>query len=421
MKIRLLLLFTGWIALCLIACQPEKPNNIPTEEETTSLLKKGNWMAELRGDSIPLDTTVSIPFQLKVVSDQKVIIQNGEEEIEITDIQISENQVKMILPVFGSILRFTNQGDTWYGAWENTHKKDYTLFFEAKHSSLDTSSAIASDIPILPKRWKVTFSPGTPDAYPAIGLFETTADGRATGTFMTETGDYRYLAGTFNGKYLELSCFDGAHAFLFWATLDESGNLKGTFCSGKHWSEPWVATPSEDFQLAEMDKLTYLKEGYEKIAFELPNTNQDTVSLADAQFRDKPVIVQIMGTWCPNCMDETRFLVEMYQQYHPQGLEIVAIDFEVIDTWQNFEASAKRMKEDLGVQYPILYGGYANKKSAAKTLPMLNHIMSYPTSIFIDKNGEVKAIHTGFAGPSTGIVYDQYVAHTRQLIEEMVK
>lgn len=414
------LLFIAYFAFCFTACQPEQPTNLPILK-STPVLQEGNWTAELRSDSVRTDTTISIPFQLQVISDQKIIIQNGAEEIEITAIEMDANQVTLVLPVFGSILRFNNKGDSWQGVWENTHKKDYTLFFEAKHNTTATLPATTADVPILPERWKVTFSPDTEDAYPAIGLFETTVNGQATGTFMTETGDYRYLAGTFDGSYLELSCFDGAHAFLFTAKLTELGNLEGMFYSGKHWEEPWIATPSEDFQLAEMDKLTYLKEGYDKITFALPNINKDTVSLIDSQFVGKPVIVQIMGTWCPNCMDETRFLVEMYQQYHSKGLEIVAIDFEIIDTWQNFEASAKRMQQDLGVQYPILYGGYANKKSAAQTLPMLNHIMSYPTSIFIDKNGAVKAIHTGFAGPSTGIVYDQYVEQTRQLIEEMVE
>ncbi len=415
-----ILLLVACIAFCAIACQPEKPTTLPAEK-AISVLKKGSWHAELRGDSMTLDTTISIPFQLEVVSDEKVIIQNGKEEIEITAIKINGNQVEMVLPVFGSILTFDTQENTWKGKWENTHKKDYTLFFEAKHHSLRAGSTPKPNTAILPNRWKVTFSPDTEDAYPAIGLFETTADGQATGTFMTETGDYRYLAGTFDGKVLELSCFDGAHAFLFRATLDTEGNLNGTFYSGKHWEEQWIGTPDEDFQLAEMDKLTYLKEGYDKIAFRLPNTEGDTISLEDSMFVGKPIIVQIVGTWCPNCMDETRFLVDMYDQYHEQGLEIVALDFEIIDTWQNFKESAQRMQKDLGVPYPILYGGYANKTKAAATLPMLNHIMSYPTSIFIDKTGKVKAIHTGFSGPSTGIVYDKYVAHTRQLIEEMVQ
>jgi len=49
----------------------------------------------------------------------------------------------------------------------------------------------------------------------------------------------------------------------------------------------------------------------------------------------------------------------------------------------------------------MLIAGYYNKKEAAKALPMLNKIISYPTMIFLDKNDKVIKIHTGFSGPAT--------------------
>jgi thiol-disulfide isomerase/thioredoxin len=169
-----------------------------------------------------------------------------------------------------------------------------------------------------------------------------------------------------------------------------------------------------------MDKLTYLKKGYDKLAFRFPTINGDTLSLEDARFQGKPTIVQITGSWCPNCMDETRFLVDVYKEYKSKGLEIIAIDYEVVNDFEIFQKNASRIKDHLKIDYPVVFGGPAKKSEAVKTLPMLNHIMSYPTAIFIDKNGKIREIHTGFSGPGTGDLYQEYVDKTITLVEQMI-
>ena len=60
------------------------------------------------------------------------------------------------------------------------------------------------------------------DAYPAKGIFFQKDGDVVTGTFRTKTGDYRYLEGVMDGNRLKLSTFDGAHAFLFTATVSDS-------------------------------------------------------------------------------------------------------------------------------------------------------------------------------------------------------
>lgn len=408
------LLFALFILTTLMACQTTTPDIKDTPQP---LLHVGEWEGAFTIDS----TGKTIKIALEVISDQEIWFKNGEEKIVVNHIEVDSQQLRIVMPVFGSIFELVRQNDNqWKGKWINNHKKNYEMPFVAdfvgKKQTVDTKPTID-----FAERWQVTFSPNTPDAYPAIGLFEVSSVGAATGTFLTETGDYRYLVGDLQGDQLTLSCFDGAHVFLFEAVFKEAVQLlEGTFWSGKHWKESWTATPNDTFELAQMDTLTHLKAGFETIAFKLPTIAGDSISLTDSRFEGKPTIVQIMGTWCPNCMDETRFLVDMYEQYHTKGLEIVAIDFELIDNSTVFAESVARMQQDLGVQYPIVYGGYASKIEAAKVLPQLNHILSYPTSIFIDKQGKVKAIHTGFSGPGTGIIYDNYTKKTRQLIEELL-
>jgi hypothetical protein len=73
------------------------------------------------------------------------------------------------------------------------------------------------------------------------------------------------------------------------------------------------------------------------------------------------------------------------------------------------------------IEWPILYAGRANKKETAEALPDLDTFLSYPTSIFIDKQGRVRKVHTGFTGPGTGEYYERMCKEFRNVIEEMLQ
>ncbi len=309
------------------------------------------------------------------------------------------------------------------GQWHNLDKGPaYRLTFTASAGAQRIFSPQSSTKPAaLADRWEVTFSPGTEGAYKAIGLFEQKGD-RITGTFATETGDYRYLAGNLDGNRLRLSTFDGAHLFLFDATLGSGDSLKGVFYSGIHWQEPFVGKINPQAELRDPDSLTFLKPGYSKLDFSFPTPDSQFVSLSDSMFQGKVVVVQIMGTWCPNCLDESRFLTEMYHRYHDQGFEVVGLSYERTADFARSAALIQRLKDRLEVPYPLLYAGTSDRVKAAQSLPMLNHIMSYPTSMVIDRQGRIRRIHTGFYGPGTGDFYlrfsESFVALTEKLLAE---
>ncbi|MCP4437857.1 MAG: TlpA family protein disulfide reductase [Aureispira sp.] len=427
MKFIYLTLLTTLITMA--ACNNESNNTNGNTENPPieGKLKRGDWRAVLYLNE---DKSLELPFVFNVEGDEKLTIINAEERIQVTDITIEENgNVSIKMPVFDSEIKAKikekKKGEMLLvGAWHNYNKKDYSLAFEATHGDNIRfhSSFLKVEKPTktVAGKWEVMFSPGTEDAYPAMGIFEQTEDGKVSGTFLTETGDYRYLEGVFDDSNIELSCFDGAHAFLFKAQwLD--GKLKGIFFSGKHSEEPWVAERKNQVKLAKMDTLTYLKPGYDRLEFSFPNLKKEMVSLSDPQFQNKAVIVQILGSWCPNCMDETRFLVELHNKYHKDGLEIIGIDYEVINRFEKFEENITKLKKDLNIPYTMVFGGAAKKSEASKTLPMLNHIMSYPTAIFIDRQGNIQKIHTGFAGPGTGEYYEDYKKSTIALVDSLLQ
>ncbi|MEQ9592104.1 MAG: TlpA disulfide reductase family protein, partial [Cyclobacteriaceae bacterium] len=240
------------------------------------------------------------------------------------------------------------------------------------------------------------------------------------GTFLTPIGDYRYLEGNVVGNEMMLSTFDGNHSFVFKATKQSDGTLKGDFWSGKDWHETWTGIPDEDAALPDAESLTFLKEGYETIEFSFPDLEGSKVSPSDDRFENKVLVLQIFGTWCPNCMDETKFLSEWYRNNAEKGVEILGLAYEAKDDFEYASGRVKKMKSKLNVPYDFVIAGNKDKEEAAKTLPMLNHVLSFPTTIFIGKDGNVKRIHTGFSGPGTGVYYEQFVQRFNETIEELL-
>ena len=141
-----------------------------------------------------------------------------------------------------------------------------------------------------------------------------------------------------------------------------------------------------------------------KLNFKFPDLNGKSVSLSDPVFKNKVVIIQILGSWCPNCMDETRFLSPWYLQNKSRGVEILGLAYERTTSFADTKRLLQPFINRFHVTYPILATGVLTSDSlrTEKTLPEIREIVGFPTTIFIDKKGMVRKIHTGFNGPGTG-------------------
>ena len=401
--------------LLLFACG-EKQANIEIE---TSSLQIGGWRMEM---DLGGDNVLPFEFDLEGKNDSlKMTIFNDKEVIEVTELFWKEDSLFAQLPIFESEFILVKKSKTLLeGVWVNYYKgADYQIPVKATYGKTARFTSASDDfMEHVSGKYEVHFSPNTADESNAIGLFKQEGN-KLTGTFATETGDYRHLAGNVVENKIFLSTFDGSHAFLFKAEQTGSG-LVGTFLSGTHWKEIFTAVKNDEVVLRNPNELTFIKEGYEGLAFELPDAEGKLVSLKDERFNNKPVIVQIMGSWCPNCLDETKYLTSLYNKYNYQGLEIVALAFERTSSKEKALINLSRLKKKTGASYTFLLGGATRNDIAAEKLPMLNHIMSYPTAIFIDKKGAVRRIHTGFYGPSTGKYYADFVTETEDLVEKMI-
>ena len=385
------------------------------EKSTQEFLSFGDYRAELK-----INDTEVIPFTFKVKDANNLTVFNAEEQIEVNEIEYRNDSVFIQMPVFEALLAVKIKDQTLTGNFI-IEGKDRVVPFKAEKSNTRFNVTAKAEANIS-GNWETVFSPETEaDKYIAKGVFKQNGN-QVTGTFLTETGDYRFLEGVVNGTDLKLSTFDGAHAFLFTGKVTDS-TINGTFYSGSHWKEPFTAKRNAEYQLPNADALTYLNEGYDSLAFSFPDANGNMISLEDERFKNKVVLVQIMGTWCPNCLDESKYYAEFYKQNKAKGVEVVALAFEYAKTNEKAFASIKRLQDRIAITYPILLAqtGTTSKQKAQEKLPMLNHVLSYPTTVFVDKKGKVRKIHTGFNGPATGEKFTEFKTEFTTFVGELLE
>ena len=384
-------------------------------EKEIKQLQNGTYRAVLE-----VQDNEQLPFLFEVESPTHLKMFNAEEVIEVDEVTYKNDSVYIKAPVFEGVIAAVVEDDKLKGSYI-IESLDRVVPFHAEFGKAErfkTSSKPSQNVSGI---WETVFSEGIQgDEYMAKGIF-TQKGHKVTGTFRTTTGDYRFLEGIMDGDVMKLSTFDGAHAFLFTAKVSDS-TMEGTFYSGNHWKEPFVAQRNQAFELPSASNLTFLNEGYDSLEFSFPDSSKEIVSLDDNQFKDKVVIVQIMGTWCPNCLDESKYYAEFYKNNQDKDLEFVALAFEYAKTEAKAFERIRRLKDKIDIEYPILLAQYgtSDKAKAQEKLPMLNHVLSYPTTIFIDKNGKVRKIHTGFNGPATGDKYVEFQNEFKGFVEQLL-
>lgn len=384
--------------------------------EETASLDIGMWRGTLnvQGNELPFNFEVT-----KQENNHLIYLHNADERLLLDTMVITGDSLYLPMHIFDADIKAVIKDGRLSGAWTKNYENDYSVAFEAMYDvNYRFEKTTTTPVQNFTGSWEMTFV-HEGDSTEAIAILKQSEE-KLTGTILTPTGDYRYLEGQVEGDKLMISTFDGGHAFLFKATLTENGELVGDFWSGKTWHETWTAIKNDAAKLPDADKLTYLNEDYDSIYFEFPDLSGNIITPYDKEYKDKVLILQLFGTWCPNCMDETKFLKTWYDENKDRDVEILGLAYEAKDDFDYAKSRVFKMKRKLGVRYNYVIAGTLDKKEAAKTLPMLNHISSFPTTIFIDKKGDVRRIHTGFTGPGTGPYYEQFIKEFNNTVDELV-
>lgn len=353
-----------------------------------------------------------LPFGLELRRNQgrlDATLVNGEERIAITETRVEGDRLELRLPglqtelvarrvagggLQGSVTMIKQHAVRQVIPLVATRGSDYGFF--ADQAAPDAQVA---------GRWAVTFTDD--DGAESIGVGEFRQDGPlVAGTFLTPTGDHRYLSGAVRGDRLYLRSFNGGHAFLYHARVTGEA-LSGDYWSGLASHERIAGHRDESANLGDADGAARMRPGEERLSFRLPDLSGQPVSLDDERFRGKVVIVTLGGSWCPNCHDEAAFLAPWYRELKPQGLEIVGLMFEQSGDRAAAASAVQRFRDRYAIDYPLLLAGENDRAQAQKLLPQLSAVLAYPTTIFIDRSGKVRRVHTGFSGPATGQHYDE--------------
>jgi len=354
--------------------------------------------------SLDDSTTVGVLASLKHGG---VTIKNGEERVFLTHVSGGVYSV----PVFGGALvgEWVGEGDEkfWVGEWvDSLRVEEYRVPLKITPIDrgddvlgVDKSSAWDTDL----GRLKMTQRSDSVFA-----------------TFLTSTGDYRYLAGKIDleTSHFKIGTFDGVHLFSFEGDLGRDSITDGVFKSGTHYYTTWGGVRAVSDDVGWSSSQAWNPES--EVIVRGVNSSGEVEVWTRERLRGsghKVLVVDVMGTWCPNCMDEGRLLKTLTDDY-PEMI-VVSMAFERSSGKRALRRVAN-FKADMELPWDMLLGGVANKGVADSVLSFIGGIKSFPTTVFIPIEGEL-VVHSGFSGPATGDSYEEEVRFFKTTIESFIQ
>ena len=367
---------------------------------------------------LEVDKDKFLPFNFSVINDSTLVVKNSSEIVEFS-IEYSRDSIFINSKVFEGYIKGVLTEDKIDGVFV-IESLDRVVPFNSYESKKRFDIDFEENKKLITNTWKFTFNPEKDNKSLSIGLFNSIGQNEIGATFRTNTGDYGFMHGGYKGGNIVLSTFNGSRAYLLEAELSND-SVKGVMYAGNHSKMIIEGVLDNDFELADEYSLTSLKNNSQKFDFSFENTVGKLISIDDDFYNGKSMVIQFMGSWCPNCLDESKFYVDYINENDLKDIEFVALAFEYAKTKERALKSILKLKNELRINYPILLAQYgsSDKEKALEKFPMLNNIISYPTTIFLDRNKEVIKIHTGFNGPATGEKYLEFVKEFDKTIKSM--
>ncbi|OJV76404.1 MAG: alkyl hydroperoxide reductase [Bacteroidia bacterium 44-10] len=382
-------------------------------------LQNGIWKGELT-----VAENKKAPFLFEVSNADSdaasVILMNGEERVKLDSVYFQSDTLVIPIAAYDAYIKGIISGDVIEGMFiKNYIENDPGVPFHATFGVKERFelAETSSNTPIDGK-WDVLFVSEKGDTARNVGVFKS-ENNVVTGSVLTNSGDLRFLEGVYTESGVDLSAFGGLSPYLIEIRFTDDSTFNGKFYTTRGVTEI-IGTKNDYAELADPYSLAKLKPGYSSLGFNLPNLEGQNISLKDERYQGKVVVISILGSWCPNCLDEMEFLAPWYDENKKRGVEIIGIAFERKNDFDYAKTALTRLKNRYGANYDILFGGEVGRESVANALPEVENFSSYPTTLFIDKKGEVRKIHTGFNGPATGLFYEEFMKDFNSLIDSLL-
>ena len=386
-------------------------------------LQNGFYKFQIERDDLQ---TIDFITQVKDSAGKKIMyIINGADHMLVDSIIVRNDSALFELPFFesGFAAKIQPNGNL-AGVWiKKAGDAVRELSFKGIYGVSERFKTIAPAAHNITGMWTTVFINKDNKESDAIGQFVQKGS-HITGTFLTPYGDYRFLEGVVSDDSLYLSGFDGSYALYFTGKINKENTISGgKFFSGNAAMQTWSAEKDSNAVLKAPENVTKVKPGAGKLDFRFPDMEGNMVSIRDPQFKNKVVVIQIMGSWCPNCVDETKFFMDNYDYYTSRGVAFLGLSYELTSDYEASKRALQPFVKRFDIPYPILIAPVAVSDTlrTEKTLPQIENIMAFPTTIFVDKQGNIKKIHAGFDGPATGVHYLTYKKEFEETINELLK
>jgi thiol-disulfide isomerase/thioredoxin len=359
---------------------------------------------------------VTIPFRFELTgagSKAAGSFFNGDERITSSSGNIRGGVLTLRFDDYGSSLQARLTDGQLEGRYDRGVRGVYP--FHAKRFS---PSADAGEAPSIAGLWTILTKP-SPGGEAAWHMIVRQSGPQISAAILRVDGDTGALAGRYENGVFTLSHFSGARPLLIELTLEKDGTLEVL----ENRSVRLTAVRTDEAKAkglpepADPSRFTSIKDPTAPFRFSFSSLDGSTVSSADPRFRGKVLLVSITGSWCPNCHDEAPFLAELYRTYHGRGLEIVALAFEEADQLKN-PTRLRAFIDHYHLEYPVLLAGEPGQLS--EKVPQAVNLTSFPTSIFVGRDGLVRGVHAGFAGRVTGPFYTETREEIIKTIERLL-
>lgn len=375
-------------------------------------LNTGPWRFELKA----AHGTIPFVINFKKKNDTySGILHNGKEKIELTDIKLEKKALTIPLQMYEMSLEMKLVGKDLMSGFLIRHNKKPKV--KTPVMALQGEEERFPEEKSKPKidlngRWSVTMVDEQKKENPGIVVFHQ-KENDLNGSILTPTGDYRYFSGFVSGSEFEAASFDGVYNYLF------RGNVKNGKLVGKILSNYKVTMEGKKNEKAELPD-AYKQTQVEALNFQFPDLSGKMVSLKDPQYQNKPVIIQFFGSWCPNCIDEMNYLIPWYKE-NKGKIEIIALAFERSLNAAEAKKQLSKVQKAKQVPYALLVAGTTSDDKPMEKIPGLKNFISFPTTVFLNKNHEVVKVHAGFTGPSTGEFYEKWKQEFTQTTNDLMK
>lgn len=328
------------------------------------------------------------------------------------------------------LLNFSEYGALMQARWQNGRLLGRYLRFRD-----DTTSFTFTAKPAASEEAAPAAKPSVPPvgAYRVYFEYDSGIDSASTATFwlkgdsifgtiLDPSGDYGLLAGVQDENRVQLNRFTGWQALL--VELEQTqGDWAGRLYVRAEKPSHFKLKPLRDLPApAHGPRQTRMKNPAAPFQFSGVTLTGDSITSADPRFQGKVLLIDIMGSWCHNCMDAAPLLQQLYQEFHNDGLEVISLAFENKDDYAAAQKNLGMFQQRYGITFPIVFCGSTAKANVqARLANQLDDFFAYPTTLFVGRDGRVHAIDVGFHGPGTGERFQAQIRYYYETVKELLQ